>query len=227
MAAIGDGYESAMKTAFAKIKDGETLKSKKMMFSSVHGRLLAPTESMTPAYWRQNLESKVRFSEAMLSLIGCNETPVVTDTLIELGPAAALKGPVNQILKSLGEVQGPQYHASLLRNSNSVECLLQLAGKLFIKGHEINFAEVNNSSKHHAKTISDLPTYSFQYGPVLHRENRASREFRMRKHLRHDMLGYRVPGVAKECPVWRNVLKQKDLPWLSDYKVRNPHHVLS
>ena len=71
--------------------------------SSLQGRLIETTE-LGPSYWVENLTCPVRFSEAVQSMckpVGASSDPAV-DVLIEIGPHAALEGPVKQILKSIG-----------------------------------------------------------------------------------------------------------------------------
>lgn len=199
--------------------------------SSVRPYKAISTRGVTAAYWRSNLESTVRFSEAvtkMMSLVVENGAGI--DVLLEIGPHPALKGPLDQILKGIGK---PFHYASTLtRNQDSRESMLHLAGTLFGANATIDLAAVNGVDSGmsgdgtkptwtftHGCTAVNLPAYKFTYGPVSYYESRASKEYRLRKTIRHDLIGSRVPGTSKLQPQWRNVLRVKELPWLSDHRL--------
>ncbi|KAF1843183.1 polyketide synthase [Cucurbitaria berberidis CBS 394.84] len=57
------------------------------------------------------------------------------------------------------------------------------------------------------------------YGPIIYHENRLSKENRLRKHLKHDILGSKQLGGSRLRPSWRNVLRIKDIPWLSHHRL--------
>ena len=177
----------------------------------------------TAAYWRANLESPVRFSEAITNLIGSESNSI--DALVEIGPHGALKSPLDQIMKSVGK--RCSYAPSLRRKEDDMQSMLQLAGTLFCLNASIDLAAVNATDDTHGPgrslvhgcTIVDLPPYQYTYGAVNYHETRASKEYRLRTVIRHDLIGSRVVGTAKLRPQWRNVLRIKDLPWLADHKL--------
>ncbi|RYP05939.1 hypothetical protein DL764_003473 [Monosporascus ibericus] len=189
-------------------------------------------ESRLPRYWRRNLESPVLFSQAVQVL--AREEPV--DLLIEIGPHPALGTPLKQI-RSVLEQAGltlPPCVPSLRRGENDVASMLRLAGTLFMRNAPIDLVAVNATERirngkiylQHGVPCPSLPQYNFSYPkkPVYF-ENRFSKEYRTRQHLRHDLLGARQPGGSRSRPSWRNVLRMKDLPWLEDHKIL-PHAVL-
>ncbi|KAL9088213.1 MAG: hypothetical protein Q9165_006340 [Trypethelium subeluteriae] len=176
-------------------------------------------------YWRENLESPVRFTQAITKLMSLDNGTAI-DVLVEVGPHAALKGPLEQILKSIGKPA--QYIPSLRRNEDDENSLLQLAGILFATNAEIDLVAVNSVDDRtfegkqiltHGCTAVDLPTYQYTYGPVSYYESRVSKEYRLRDRIRHDLLGSKVPGASKLHPQWRNVLRISDIPWLSDHRL--------
>ncbi|KAI9148767.1 Prosolanapyrone synthase [Paramyrothecium foliicola] len=189
-------------------------------------------QSASPDYWRRNLESPVHFSSAIEGL--ARDEPV--DLLIEIGPHPALGGPLKQIRSSLEQkgVKLPPCLGSLHRGQHDVVSMLGLAGKLFLSNAPVNLVAVNateklqhgNLSLCHGFPCIGMPQYKFSYleTPIYH-ENRFNREYRLRKHLRHDLLGARTAGGSKTHPQWRNILRMKDLPWLDDHKLL-PHPVL-
>jgi acyl transferase domain-containing protein len=176
-----------------------------------------PAQDVKASYWAANMESPVRFSEAVSQLVNSG----LVDAFVEIGPHPALKGPLAQIMKIEGRTM--PYTSTLKRNEDSQISLLQLAGDLFSLNAEIDLVAVNAvddvDTLVHGCTAIDLPPYQYQYGPISYHESRASKEHRLRRNIRHDLLGSRVPGNAKLRPQWRNVLRIKDMPWLSDHRL--------
>ncbi|KAK5997657.1 Prosolanapyrone synthase [Cladobotryum mycophilum] len=233
MAALGQMYEDLATKGLNDIKyfvQQEPAQPVVRWISSVS--MKEEAVSVLPAYWRSNLESPVLFSNAVEKLV--REEPV--DLLIEIGPHPALGGPLKQIRTGL-EKKGlslPLCLGSLRRGENDVISMLKLAGNLFINNAPVDLVAVNATEKIEGRELTlshgfpciDLPQYKYSYPETpIHYENRFNKEYRLRKHLRHDILGARVPGGSKTHPQWRNVLRQKDLPWLGDHKLL-PYAVL-
>ncbi|RYP51839.1 hypothetical protein DL768_002915 [Monosporascus sp. mg162] len=174
-----------------------------------------------PSYWRANLESPVRFSSAVANLLALPDTQI--DVLIEIGPHAALKTPLQQILKSMD--LATLVTASLVRYEDGRHSLLRLAGTLFCLNAPVDLVSVNSmdaetgASCVRGCTAIDLPPYQYEYGPVSYHESRFSKEYRSRKMIRHDLIGSKLPGNAKLRPQWRNILRLKDLDWLGDHRL--------
>ena len=172
-------------------------------------------------YWRANLESPVRFSDAIASLVDTEDVPI--HALVEIGPHPALKGPLEQILKASGKTVA--YASTLKRQEDGRISMLKLAGTLFSSNATLDLAAVNavdeihGTGLEHGCTSIDLPAYQYTYGELNYHESRASKEYRSRSVLRHDLLGSKVAGNAKLRPVWRNILRMKDVPWLADHRL--------
>ena len=196
-------------------------------FSSV-----TPDKDMTmsghqlTSYWRSNLESPVRFTEALSNLVDSEELEI--GAVIEIGPHPALKSPIGQIVKAMGK--SVPHLGTLKRSEDGQRSLLDLAGTLFALNADVDLVAVNavddqaGSRLEHGSTAIDLPPYQYTYGPVKYHESRHSKEYRLRKVPRHDLLGSKIPGTTRLHPQWRNMLRLKDLPWLDDHRV--PPHVL-
>lgn len=171
-------------------------------------------------YWRTNLESPVLFSEAIGKMMNLD-----VGGIIEIGPHAALRGPVTQLLLSRNKTV--PYMASLKRGMDSQASMLRLAGVLFCLNAQVDIAIVNSQDridegKHSfitGCTAIDLPPYQYSYGPINYHESRISKEFRGRSVIHHDLLGSKVPGNSKFQPSWRNFLRLKNLAWLGDHKL--------
>ena len=123
-------------------------------------------------------------------------------------------------------VKFPTYLSAITRGSDNVDDLLTLAGTLFTRGYEVDLARVNalesrgGNQAQYGKVITDLPKYQWQYPSEVNLfENRYTREWRLRTHPRHDVLGSRIPGTNQGEPLWRNKLIVKNVPWLADHRV--------
>ncbi|KAI1662756.1 hypothetical protein F4813DRAFT_9557 [Daldinia decipiens] len=191
------------------------------------------------AYWRANLESPVRFSDAVSDLIrrdaNCAPSHDPIKVLVEIGPHSALKGLLEQILKSTGQTQITYAGSTLKRGEDARKSIMQLGGTLYCLDARVNLVALNAVDNDddrlygeelddrcalvHGCTAVDLPPYKYTYGPINYYECRSSKEYRLRKVPRHDLLGSKVPGVAKLRPQWRNILRVKDLPWLGDHRL--------
>ncbi|KAK8044419.1 hypothetical protein PG993_004443 [Apiospora rasikravindrae] len=192
------------------------------MYSSVghspEGLQVVSHKTIGAGYWRQNLEQPVQFSAALATLATDGEKKI---HLIEIGPHSALKGPIQQIRKSIGlDEKSLPYLCTLVRNEDSSLQLKRLAGALFNQGHPLAFAHVNSSVGTKAKLLHRLTPYPWDYsGGLLWSEPRASVEMRNRKHIRHELLGtVALTGNGVDYS-WRNILKPSEMPWIEDHKV--------
>lgn len=189
--------------------------------SSVNPDMRMTDEKSLVSYWRANLESPVRFSDAVTRLVE-QEGPAI-GALLEIGPHPALKSPLGQILQGIQKKL--PYVGSLKRNQDGRVSMLEAAGSLFGLNADINLAAVNATDGDvagtliHGVTATDLPPYQYTYSPISYYESRASKEFRLRQVPRHDLIGSKVAGNAKLRPQFRNVLRIKDLPWLGEHRL--------
>ena len=226
MIPVGRQYAGLLNEGIKHIQDQGLTSAEERYEHAVWVSSVTPSKS-TPlfddpaSYWRANLESPVRFSEAVIGLI--NREDISINALVEIGPHPALKSPLEQIIKA-GEKGLPL--ASTLRRQEDVRMsMLQLAGILFSLNATIDLAAVNAVDKIDAAgleygcTCPGLPPYQYTYGGLNYHESRPSKEYRTRSVLRHDLLGSKVIGNAKLRPQWRNILRMKDVPWLGDHRL--------
>lgn len=195
-----------------------------IMVSSVTNSIVDPATSIDQHYWVANLCNPVLFSHAIQTVATDSQFANV-DLLIEIGPHSALSGPIRQICGSFGfEKLG--YLPTLLRSKNSATQLLKTVGELFLRDYPLDLERIflleetlPNGKPHFTKgsVIVDLPTYQWNYGKDFWIEPRRSREHRAPRHARHDLLGARMPGGSVNEPLWRNVLRIRDVPWLQHH----------
>ncbi|KAI0394195.1 hypothetical protein F5Y17DRAFT_476000 [Xylariaceae sp. FL0594] len=225
MIALGQQYEDGLSGGLAALANETSNRERSgdcRWVSSVFPFKDTADLEITASYWRANLESPVRFSDAVASLLGSENIPI--DVLVEVGPHPALKGPVDQTLKLAG-VSIP-YIPTLKRNADGQVGMLELAGALFGLNAEIDIVSANavdgsdsSDTLEHGCLAVGLPPYQYAYGPPIYHESRMSKEIRLRKEIRHDLLGSKIPGSSRLYPQWRNILRMNDVPWLADHRL--------
>ncbi|KAI1452126.1 reducing type I polyketide synthase [Annulohypoxylon moriforme] len=187
------------------------------MFSSVRGTQMdKPTDA---AYWVQNMTSEVRFDQAVTSMLESEDAP---NFFIEIGPSNTLAGPTAQIFESASHIGSqPSYVSVAKRGPETLLSLYDTAGKAFGAGGTVNLASVNEYSAKDEppSTLIDLPNYSWNHSKKYWHENLSSKDWRFRQFIRHDLLGTKVLGISWHSPVWKNILRLGDHPWLTDHKV--------
>nr|APX43983.1 polyketide synthase [Pestalotiopsis microspora] len=199
--------------------------SKIPMFSTVQPDCTSIRNERIPdSYWVSNLVSPVLFDQGIRRML--SDYPAI-NTLIEVGPHSTLSGPLRQICQAINK-GSVAYLPTLMRKENDVAQLLRLAGNLWAQNSNIDLKAVTGTQKvssdgsiiiQTGSFIADLPTYHWTYTNPAFAESRASKEHRGMKEPRHDILGRRVIGSSILEPTWRNVLRQRDLPWLAQHKL--------
>ncbi|KAL8827122.1 MAG: hypothetical protein Q9191_003380 [Dirinaria sp. TL-2023a] len=218
---VGHEYEKEIMRSHAEtpVQDGlETIP----FVSSVTTERMSSSQIQAP-YWRSNLESPVLFDQAIHQIVKNYEI----DIMIEIGPHSALRSPLKQKAQAMPDIDFPTYLPSLIKHTNGISNMLNVAGTLFTRGQALDFLQINETENEqnddhsvgHRSIIVDLPHYQWQYDSPLFNENRWTREWRLRSHPRHDLLGSRIPGGSDNQPTWRNILRTKDVHWLQDHCV--------
>ena len=89
---------------------------------------------------------------------------------------------------------------------------------MFVAGASINLATVNQYQKTE-RTIVDLPNYAWNHNVKYWHENAASKDWRFRKYVFHDLLGSKILGSSWHMPTWRARLNVVNVPWLMDHRM--------
>ncbi|KAK4161309.1 hypothetical protein QBC43DRAFT_97854 [Cladorrhinum sp. PSN259] len=192
-----------------------TSKKLPIMYSSLTGTVVYPETLSSPDYWVKNLTSTVRFSEAVERL--ASTTGIAH--FVEVGPTAALKRPVQE---SVGSSSKMVYYSVLARNQPASQTALAMAGQLFCNGYPVNIAAINvppgEKTDEPVSMAINLPCYPFNHSKLYWEESRISKNFRHRKHPRHELLGTQTAEWNKLEPRWRNFLRVSESSWLLDHK---------
>lgn len=181
-------------------------------FSSVTGQHLGAEEDLDATYWCRNLTSPVLFHGAVSQLLITDE--VKNPIFVEIGPHSALSGPLRQIGESLG--RSIPYVPAMVRKTDAYETLLRGAGSLFQLGVSVQLQKLSGGI-----FLPDLPGYSWHYQGNYWSESRLSRDWRLKSHLHHDLLGSRITDGNDLEPTWRNLIGLEDIPWISEHVVMN------
>ncbi|KAH0395102.1 ketoacyl-synt-domain-containing protein, partial [Aureobasidium melanogenum] len=133
-------YEDAFKSSLAAFESAVE-RSNIPMYSCINGKVLHRPDDVRIAYWRENLENPVNFTQALSALIEAQPT---VNCLIEVGMHCALAGPIKQIRSSLGmKPEELCYLPSIVRGEDNVENVLKLSGELWAAGYPVDLTAIN------------------------------------------------------------------------------------
>ncbi|KAJ5170212.1 Acyl transferase/acyl hydrolase/lysophospholipase [Penicillium coprophilum] len=220
--------ELVAESYLAALSEIDCVESSVKFFSSTKGSLLGkPT--FDNRYWTSNLTGKVLFSDSLSAM--CRYTESINgekraiDILVEVGPHAALKGPVSHMLKSIARDQDVGYFPTLVRGKNGIHTMHELAASLFSKGlpidlQKVNFDNSQNVSKQFA-VLGDLPSYPWKHEEEYWHESRINKFYRTNKVPYNDLLGSFATDFNNLEPRWRSIIRLDDLPWLRDHRVQS------
>ncbi|KAK6217897.1 hypothetical protein LQW54_003185 [Pestalotiopsis sp. IQ-011] len=228
MAPVSAKYEKLVRAAKQYTPFDLATPTTAKMVSSVTNSVIPEMTDLDETYWSRNLRSPVLFSQAVQTIMTAEEFSSV-DLLIEIGPHSAMKGPIQQIKTEL-QASKVEYIPTLLRRTDCAAQLLKVAGELFLRSYPIDMeriatayveetSDVGELTTAKPSIIVDLPPYQWNYTREYWAENRASREQRVPRFPRHDVLGQLVIGASLTEPTRRNVLRTRDLPWLKDHSL--------
>jgi acyl transferase domain-containing protein len=198
------------------------------MFSSVTGKLISNSTDLSATYWVENMLCPVKFSEAIHTMLhhtaGVRKRRRIAlnhPSMLEIGPSCTLKGPINQILASLDiNLAATSSYASVLkRGQDDAASVLAALAHLWVIGIPIAFSAVNEHLhvEHVPQVCVDLPAYQWNDCGKMWHETTMNREMSIK--ARTDLLGYRHNFRNMDAPVWRNIIRISEVPWLADHRV--------
>ncbi|KAI1080997.1 polyketide synthase [Whalleya microplaca] len=169
-------------------------------------------------YWTDNMTQPVLFSQGLAQALSSDSF----DAVLEVGPHSALRGPASQIIQDvLGNTL--LYQGMLTRNTGAIEAISTVLGFIWCNQAkpriDLNAYEVAVSGTRNGfEVVKNLPSYQWDHDRVYWHESRQSRNMRRRQTPVHPLLGDRTPDSSPHNLSWRNLLKIRELPWLSGHQ---------
>lgn len=180
-----------------------------------------------PSYWVSNLVSQVKFCAASRlvaqHLSNADSLSTAANIVIEVGPHAALSGPLRQSLSdsnfklSSGSSFQYNYVSCLIRKASAISTVLTLVGKVFESGSTVQLQSGGLTDKRQA--VGNLPSYPWDHSTGYWRESRLSKGIRLRPFPPHDLLGLFEVSSSPYEPRWRYHVSLTSVPWLRDHVV--------
>lgn len=241
MEPVASGYAQSVSNLTSPKSPGRSA----LMISSVTGDVVEHTRLRQVDYWVQNMLQPVRFSDAVTRLCcppgsaarkkldGSHRKNATIQLLVEVGPHAALQGPIHDTLKTNPAAARIHYYSALKRNNPADRTVLAVLGFMACHGRTVNLERVNNlhdaveGNGNRRKVLVNLPEYPFDHSHTYMPNMRLSKEFRNRRHVKMDLVGRPVMDWNPHEAKWRNFLKIHEIPWAGDHKVRTFHKFLS
>ncbi|EAT79697.2 hypothetical protein SNOG_12897 [Parastagonospora nodorum SN15] len=125
-----------------------------VMYSSLTGCIISSAEELNAQYWVDNMQNPVQFSQALLALLkhrkanpdSHRQVLVQWGGLLEVGPHAALQGPLRQTIDTGSNqfAKSAPYISMLFRGKDASETSLTAAGVLWSAGYNVDLNAVNN-----------------------------------------------------------------------------------
>jgi acyl transferase domain-containing protein len=209
MKPIGEHYRTLLELHCPELSSQQRTDSRVLFYSTVKGQLW--NQGTGAEYWVGNMLSPVLFAQCVADMMEDGSV----DHLIELGPSGALAGPINQIKQDTkGGLSSVLYSAALSRGHQATRPLYDLADKMFFTNLSVDFSKVNNLDAEPTmpRVIIDLPNYQWNHSVKYWHESLASKDWRYRLFLVHDLIGTKVLGTPWNAPTWRRTLRLKDVP---------------
>lgn len=223
MQVIADQYLADIKNMTVEASSSDVA-----IFSSVTGtEILA--KDMGPEYWIKNLVSPVKFSNALTALVQPRDNrrkrrgAADVDAVVELGPHAALQGPIKEILVAASQAYATSvaYVPILRRGSNALDSALEAVGKLWSSGFNFDMSRVNSGEADtpQVQPLVNLPPYPFNHSRRYWFESRSVRWTHDHGKPRTDLLGVPASTTSSITPTWRNWISPSETPWLMHHRV--------
>lgn len=203
--------------------------TKPIYISTVTGRVES-AGSIDAQHWIDNLIQPVQYQKAVETLlVNCGSTDgdaEVPNVLVEIGPHSALQSSTKQILDQIVISNGAEglraqvvSLPSLLRGNGAATNLLDLAGKLFVIGSNVNFDAINQIKDCRVQVLHDLPPYEWNKATrYLHRPRLGTAKL-FGGVAYNKLLGWKSPYSEGAEQAFRNVFTLDDLPWIRDHVV--------
>lgn len=183
--------------------------------------------SLANSYWVENLINPVLLSQAVQQAMASSGP---FNLALEVGPHAALKGPVTQTMQSLTGNTIP-YQSCLRRNQDDTIAFSECLGFVWEQcgPSAIDLGRFTRTLAAEAdqpiaepRILKNLPTYNWDHDHSYWKESRISKNLRHRDAPFHELLGVRSFHDLDPFELrWRNILRLDEVPWLRGHRFQN------
>lgn len=221
MLGIAEAYFDALSQVLYETPD---FRSDVIYSSPVTGdRLSSAAQISSPAHWVKNMIQPVEFLDSLTNLCLGSMTPSSVDILLEVGPHAALQGPIRQTLSQPGlKDKGILYLSCLRRREDAVGTMQSMVCRLLESGYPVSLGPVNFSSGSQGlQVLTDLTTYPWNHQVSHWAESRVNKALRSRKLPVHDLLGTPTFDSHPFARRWRHIIRPSDIPWVRDHQIQS------
>lgn len=189
--------------------------------SSVHGtdNILLSGE-LNGQYWNSNLLQPVLFKQSV-ETAWREKGPF--DMALEIGPHAALKGPLMETVHHLTGQSIP-YTSLLQRGVSALYSIADGLGSTCVhlgkSSVDLSGAQNYLSGSSDFQVLSNLPSYSWNHENEYWHESRQARAHTQRTDRTHDLLGHLSPDCSDQNMQWRHLIRPKEIPWLKGHQLQ-------
>ncbi|KAL5459023.1 hypothetical protein PMIN06_003013 [Paraphaeosphaeria minitans] len=221
MEPCGDRYVQALRACGVQVQRPKPDTSC-TWFSSVtaSSQGMQAVDALRDEYWRDNMTNAVLFAEAIKNAVTNTHQ---LDLAVEVGPHPALKGPATQNVTEVQPSSLP-YCGVLSRGKDDREAFTDALGFIWTRlPHLVDFKSFENvtlGESSRRTMVIGLPSYQWSHGRAHWAESRISKRLRTRNTPHHEILGFLSPDSNAYEMRWSNVLKQKEIPWLSGHQLQ-------
>jgi len=176
-------------------------------------------DALSAQYWVDNMVKPVLFTQAVSASLS-GDSSGAPQMALEVGPHAALKGPVGQTIKQHLEAMIP-YTSCLVRGEDDVQSMSAAVGYLWsylgpsyvsLEGWRSAFGVSRQS-----RVLKALPSYAWDHDQVYWHESRLSHNYRLQSQDTHELLG-RLRESTSNDMTWRNIVDLETLPWMRGHR---------
>lgn len=228
MLGIAEAYFDALSQV---LHETPNFRSDVIYSSPVTGdRLSSAAQISSPAHWVKNMIQPVEFLDSLTNLCLSSTpatkptmTPSSVDILLEVGPHAALQGPIRQTLSQPDlRDKGILYLSCLRRREDAVGTMQSMICRLLESGYPVSLGPVNFShGSQGLRVLTDLFTYPWNHQVSHWAESRVNKALRSRKLPIHDLLGTPTFDSHPFARRWRHIIRPSDIPWVRDHQIQS------
>ena len=200
--------------------DGPAWLSSTYENTAMHGDLEGDRD-LSGSYWVNNLLQPVLFTQAVQAAVTAAGP---FDFAIEVGPHAALKGPVLETLRADGDEEAFPYVGLLHRGKDDVDTFGGALGALWSQFSpstvDFHTMDLTTSCALSRGLLKGLPAYHWDHDRLYWHESRMSRAVASAKNPPHPLLGTRTTDMMENETRWRNLLKLSEMPWVRGHQLQ-------